>query len=63
LKKNGNPYQKTALDAKGLFTKIIGVKAVPETLLVDARGVVVMRYQGNIDEATIFEILEFAKKK
>ncbi len=63
LEKNGNPYDITALDSQGLFTKIIGIKAVPETILVDSLGQVVLRYKGNLDEQTVFEILNFINAK
>ncbi len=63
LKTNGNPYHKTALDAKGLFTKILNINAIPETLLFDSSGVLVLRFQGNLDEAALSQILEFANKK
>ena len=62
LEKNGNPYKRVALDSQGLFTRIIGIKAVPETLVVSPEGVVVLRYQGNLTDEIIPEIKKFIAK-
>lgn len=62
LEKNGNPFHQVALDSQGIFTKILTIKSIPETILVDPLGNIVLRYQGNIDEDIIFEILEFTKQ-
>ncbi len=62
LKKNGDPFIKVAADNRGLFTKITGIEAVPETVIVDPEGVVVMRYRGNLQEFSIDEIAQFIKK-
>ena len=61
LEENGNPFVKIASDNKGLFGKIIGIKAVPETLIIDKEGRVVMRYQGNLQDFSIDEIKSFVK--
>lgn len=63
LNKNGNPFKQVALDSQGLFTKIVGIKAVPETMLVDANGVVILRYQGNISYEHIEEIRKIISEK
>lgn len=62
LRKNGNPYKKVAKDSQGLFTRITGIEAVPETLIIDPKGNVVMRYRGNLQEFSIDEIKDFIKK-
>jgi len=36
---------------------------VPETILVDSLGKVVLRYQGNLDEEIVYEILNIANAK
>lgn len=59
LRKNGNPYKKVAKDSKGLFTRITGIEAVPETLIIDPKGDVVMRYRGNLQDFSIEEIQHF----
>jgi len=62
LKESGNPFDVVAKDSRGLFTKITGIEAVPETLIVDEKGNVVLRYQGNLQEFMIDEIRELTKK-
>lgn len=61
LSKNGNPFKKTASDSRGLFTKIAGIQAIPETWIVDKNGNVVMRFRGNLQEFSIGEIINFLK--
>ena len=63
LEKYGNPFDKVSRDSKGLFSRITGIEAVPETLIVNKKGVVVRRYQGNLTIGVIAEIKEFLKKK
>ena len=63
LAENGNPYSKIAKDNAGLFTKITGIEAVPETLIIDPKGNVVMRYRGNLQDFSIDEIKRFIKSK
>ena len=62
LQSNGNPFVKVATDAQGLFTKIIGINAVPETLIIDREGNVILRYSGNLEETSVAEIKEFLAK-
>jgi cytochrome c biogenesis protein CcmG/thiol:disulfide interchange protein DsbE len=62
LAREGNPFTKTAKDSQGLFHKITGIEAVPETLLIDKEGNVVMRFRGNLQEFAIDEIKEFLKQ-
>lgn len=59
LEKHGNPYDIVVSDSKALFSKITGIKAVPETLIVDPSGRVVYRYQGNLQAFFIDEIERF----
>jgi cytochrome c biogenesis protein CcmG/thiol:disulfide interchange protein DsbE len=61
LVENGDPFTKVASDNKGIFGKIIGIKAVPETLIVNQEGKVIMRYQGNLQDFSIDEIKDFLK--
>ena len=61
LSSNGNPFKKVAKDNTGLFTKITNINAVPETLIVDRNGEVVLRFRGNLQEFSIDEIKEFLK--
>lgn len=62
LAKSGNPYTKVATDSRGLFTKITGLEAVPETLITDKNGNVVMRFKGNLQEFSLDEIANFIAK-
>ncbi len=62
LDKSGNPYNKVAKDSRGLFTKIIGLEAVPETLILDKKGNVVMRFKGNLQEFSLDEVREFLRR-
>ncbi len=63
LAENGNPFQKVAADNQALFTKFIGIKAVPETLLVNGEGEVVLRYKGNLEEHAVAEIRRFLESR
>jgi cytochrome c biogenesis protein CcmG/thiol:disulfide interchange protein DsbE len=50
LLQKGNPYQATIFDAAGTLGLDLGVTGAPETYLVDAQGVVRLRYQGALDQ-------------
>ncbi len=63
LEKNGNPFKKVGLDSQGLFTRIIGIKAVPQTLLVDNKGMVVLSFKGELTKENILEIKRILKQK
>ncbi len=63
LKSSGNPFKKVAKDSTGLFSKITGIDAIPETLIIDPDGNVVMRYRGNLQDFSIDEIKRFLKNK
>lgn len=63
LQKNGNPYKKVAKDGTGLFSKITGIEAIPETVILDEAGNIVMRLQGNLQEFSIDEIKDFLRKR
>ena len=56
LEKNGDPFIKVMLDKKSFFTKEIGVKAVPETLLVGPDLKVILRFQGTLQPYMVDEI-------
>jgi cytochrome c biogenesis protein CcmG/thiol:disulfide interchange protein DsbE len=62
LSEHGNPFHRVAKDSKGIFTDIIGLKAVPETVIVDPNGDIVMRYRGNLQEFSVDEIREFVTR-
>jgi cytochrome c biogenesis protein CcmG, thiol:disulfide interchange protein DsbE len=50
LKKNGNPFHSNWLDAKGDATIDLGIKGIPETILVDSKGMIRFRLQGPLTE-------------
>jgi hypothetical protein len=62
LEESGNPFKKVAKDSRALFTKITGIEAVPETLIIDPKGNVVMRYRGNLQDFSIDEVKEFLRE-
>ena len=59
LEKNGNPYLKVATDKKAQLTKILGVKGIPETFLINPQGQIIKRHQGNLDHQFIKDISRF----
>lgn len=63
LQKNGNPFNLVATDSKAVFSKFINLMSVPETLIIDPKGTVVMRYRGNLQEFSINEIKRFLQSK
>ncbi len=63
LATSGNPFKKVAADTQALFTIFIGIKAVPETLLIDPDGHIVLRYSGNLEEYAAQEIEEFVQRQ
>ncbi len=50
LEQKGDPYRINLVDESGRLGLDLGVTGAPETYLIDAAGVVRMRYQGPIDE-------------
>ncbi len=50
LREKGNPYIAVLDDRAGKFGLDLGVTGAPETYVVDARGIVRLRYQGALDD-------------
>lgn len=48
LKRHGNPYALTWLDAQGKGSLAWGVTGVPETFVIDRRGIVRLRHTGPV---------------
>lgn len=46
----GNPYRWSVQDPQGAFGLDLGVTGAPETYVVDARGIVRLRHQGDLSE-------------
>ena len=42
----GNPYDRIAVDMKGLMGIDLGVYGVPETFIIDKQGQIVQRFTG-----------------
>ncbi len=61
LEKFGNPYHKVALDSKGKLGKLVGVRAVPETFLVDPNGQIAYRHSGELTKRDIEKMLKTRK--
>lgn len=53
LAEMGDPFTMLGDDPKGLTGIAFGITGVPETFVVDGRGVVVLRIQGPLDEESI----------
>lgn len=56
LAKNGNPFDLVGKDSGGLFFKIAGVKAVPESWIVNPKGILIARLRGNLQEFSVQQI-------
>lgn len=52
----GNPFTKVASDNKALFSKIAGIRAVPETFVINPEGKIILRHQGNLEDASLSEL-------
>ncbi len=61
LKEKGNPYLNVIADGSGEFSKITNLQAVPETWLVNPKGVVVLRWQGNLQDFAIEELEKYIR--
>jgi cytochrome c biogenesis protein CcmG/thiol:disulfide interchange protein DsbE len=61
LQEKGNPYLKVIADGTGEFSKITNLQAVPETWLVNPKGVVVLRWQGNLQDFAIEELEKYIR--
>ena len=46
LKKNGNPFRNVWLDKSGDATMALGIRGIPETFVIDKKGVVRFRLTG-----------------
>ena len=50
LKKYGDPYQKNWIDSNGLAVIGLGVYTIPETFIIDKKGVIRYRHTGAISK-------------
>ena len=63
LKIHGNPYEINIFDSEGTLSLDLGVYGVPETFLVDKKGVIRAKYIGSLNRETLYnEILPLVEK-
>jgi cytochrome c biogenesis protein CcmG/thiol:disulfide interchange protein DsbE len=62
LKRNGDPYARIGSDAQSAVQLSLGSSGVPETFVVDGRGVVVKQVIGDIHAENVPEILQALKE-
>lgn len=58
LVKDGDPFSTVALDPAGDVSLAFGLTGVPETFLIDARGVIVKTYRGPLDAGRARDFLD-----
>jgi cytochrome c biogenesis protein CcmG/thiol:disulfide interchange protein DsbE len=58
LAQNGNPYRTIGLDANSRVQLAIGSSGVPETFVVDAKGVIRHQHIGAVTEGDVPELLQ-----
>lgn len=63
LKRFGNPYSAIAVDLEGRVGIDWGVYGVPESFVVDKKGIIRHKFTGPIDEAAVTETLRPLVKK
>ncbi|HEY3639059.1 MAG TPA: DsbE family thiol:disulfide interchange protein [Rhizomicrobium sp.] len=65
LKESGNPFSRIDLDSDGRAGIEWGIYGVPETFVIDSRGIVRLRYAGpivgNVMDTTILPAIEQAR--
>lgn len=62
LAENGNPYSRIGLDAQGKAQLAFGSAGVPETFVIDGRGVIVHQHIGVVTEADMPKLLAMLRK-
>ncbi len=58
LASDGDPFSTVALDPQGDVSLAFGLTGVPETFLVDARGMIVKTFRGPLDAARARDFLD-----
>ena len=58
LRQNGNPYQRVAVDEPGRVAINFGLYGVPETYLVDQRGILRWRWAGGLSPDVVRDWLD-----
>ncbi len=62
LAENGNPYSRIGLDAEGEAQLAFGSAGVPETFVIDGRGVIVHQHIGIVTEEDMPKLLAMLGK-
>jgi cytochrome c biogenesis protein CcmG, thiol:disulfide interchange protein DsbE len=57
LKQIGNPFARLNLDADGRAGKVWGVYGLPETFVIDGKGIVRLRFTGPIVANTLTDVI------
>ncbi len=57
LRETGNPFSRINLDSRGRAAIDWGVYDVPETFVIDGRGLVRLRYSGPITDDVLSHVL------
>jgi cytochrome c biogenesis protein CcmG/thiol:disulfide interchange protein DsbE len=57
LRRHGNPYQRVGLDARSALQFHLGSSGVPETFVVDGKGVIRYQHIGAIGPQDVETIL------
>ena len=57
LQETGNPFSRIDLDARGRAAIDWGVYDVPETFVIDGKGIVRLRFAGPITDEVFSEVL------
>ncbi len=53
IEKNGNPYDSIGIDNDGRFGIELGMYGIPETFLLDSKGIIRYRHAGQITESLL----------
>ena len=62
LQRNGNPYARIGADDRSIVQLAIGSSGVPETYVIDGKGVIRYQHIGDISEADVPMLLEKLKE-
>jgi cytochrome c biogenesis protein CcmG, thiol:disulfide interchange protein DsbE len=58
LAKNGNPYTRIGSDDQSRIQMALGSSGVPETFVIDGKGIIVHQHIGVVSEADVPKLLE-----
>lgn len=67
LKKHGNPFHHIGLDTSGKTSIVFGLTGVPETMIIDHKGVIAYNHKAPIDEemvdTVIIPMIEYLRER